>query len=51
MATLEEQLIERDATLDDNKASLIKAQRMKKYVDMGRRVLEFQVVELVCLKL
>lgn len=38
VATLEEQLIERDAILDDIKASLLKAQqRMKKYANMGRR--------------
>lgn len=52
MVILEEQVIEHDAILDDIKASLIKEkQRIKKYVDMGRRVLEFQVGKLVYLKL
>ncbi|XP_074350153.1 uncharacterized protein LOC141689695 [Apium graveolens] len=52
VATLEEQLLERDAILDDIKANLLKAQhRMKKYADAHRREVEFQVGEPVYLKI
>lgn len=52
VAALEEQLMERDAILDEIKANLLKAQqRMKKYADQHRREEEFQVGEAVYLKL
>ncbi|XP_074342200.1 uncharacterized protein LOC141679658 [Apium graveolens] len=52
VATLEEQLLESDAVLDDVKASLFRAQqRMQKYADAGRRDVVFQVGEQVFLKL
>lgn len=47
VASLEQQLIERDAYLDDIKAHLCKAQqRMKKHKDEKRRELEFEEGEL-----
>ncbi|XP_074336105.1 uncharacterized protein LOC141673273 [Apium graveolens] len=52
VAILEEQLLERDAVLDDVKASLFRAQqRTQKYADAGRRDVVFQVGEQVFLKL
>lgn len=52
MSTLEEQLIERDAILDDLKAHLIRAQqKMKQYEDGKRRELSFEVRDMVYLKL
>lgn len=52
VATLEEQLLERDAVLDDVKAYLFKAQqRMQKYANAGRREVIFQVGDRVFLKL
>lgn len=52
MATLEEQLVERDAVLDDIKAHLVKAQqRMKKYADAHHREVEFEGGDLVYLKI
>lgn len=52
VATSEEQLLERDIVLDDVKTNLLRAQqRMKKYADVGRREVEFQVGDQVYLKL
>lgn len=52
VASLEEQLLERDVVLDDIKAYLLRAQqRMQKYANQGRRDVEFQVGEFVYLKL
>lgn len=48
VASLEEMLMERDAILDDIKASLTRAQhRMQKYADAGRRDVEFKKGNLV----
>lgn len=50
--SLEEQLLERDATLDDLKANLLRAQqRMKSIEDSKRREVEYQVGDHVYLKL
>ncbi|KAL8103703.1 hypothetical protein AgCh_028050 [Apium graveolens] len=52
VATLEEQLLERDAVLEDLKVNLLKSQqRMKVLEDSHRRELEFQEGERVFLKL
>ena len=52
VSTLEDQLLERDAILDELKVNLVRAQhRMKHQEDSSRRDLEFQVGERVFLKL
>ena len=52
VASLEDQLLERNAVLDDLKANIIKAQQyMKSLEDGRRRELEFQVGDQVFLKL
>ncbi|KAL4567338.1 hypothetical protein LXL04_022921 [Taraxacum kok-saghyz] len=52
VASLEEQLIERDANLDELKFQLIKAQhRMKQMEDKHRKEVQFQVGDKVYLKL
>lgn len=52
VSALEEQLLERDAILDELKAHLIQAQqRMKLQEDKHRREVEFQVGDYVYLKL
>lgn len=52
VATLEEQLVERDAVLDDLKAHLVQSQqRMRSYEDSHRRMLEFQWGDKVFVKL
>lgn len=52
ISTLEEQLVERDAILDDLKAHLIRAQQlMKSYEDGKRRDLNFEAGDLAYLKL
>ena len=52
VAALEEQLLERDAILDDVKAYLLQAQhRMSRYANASRREVEFEVGQLVYLKL
>ena len=51
-SSLEEQLQERDAILDDLKAQLLQAQQiMKHQADVKRRDMEFAVEDLVFLKL
>ncbi|XP_057250956.1 transposon Tf2-1 polyprotein [Beta vulgaris subsp. vulgaris] len=52
ISTLEEQLVERDAVVDDLKAHLIRAQQlMKGYEDGKRREVSFEVGDLAYLKL
>lgn len=52
VATLGEQLLERDAILDDLKMNLLRSQqRMKALEDGHRRELEFREGDLVFLKL
>ncbi|KAL8118331.1 hypothetical protein AgCh_016023 [Apium graveolens] len=52
LSSLEDQLVERDAILDDLKANLLQAQhRMKLQEDLSRREVEFKVGDHVYLKL
>lgn len=52
IAALKDQMVERDAVLDDLKANLLRAQqRMKVQEDISRRGVEFAVGEQVYLKL
>lgn len=52
VASLEEQLLERDAILDELKANLTQnQQRMRSYADSHRRELIFETGDLVYIKL
>lgn len=51
MSSVEEQLLEMDAMLDDLKGHLVQAQQQMKFYEDGRREVHFQVGDVVYLKL
>lgn len=52
MASLEEQLLERDAVLDELKFNLTRTQqRIRMYADQHRREMEYNIGDLVYVKL